>query len=363
MWTMPQGYALEQMGFGWEYSFTGTLMPLVYYIGAKTCMHPQFTGMHHAEDFMDSTVAMSELLWGMWVWFVLIQACLSQGVRRVRIRIYNKNRLLGYRPYSTREKIKYESLNRPLLRAFYESLVIILTILYSFTPIYYSLVVQSDRRDKGQTFFGIFASTLVLFFFLSWVWGVRYRNFALKRLRRNTINNAICNGDGCCSNRNGTQPSVSEEGEGGSETLEILQAASVSTLTCMDHYEALSRSILTTPPYSPLPYHSSHRPKDRGKPLLSWPYSHPDRLSPTEEQRQQVLDISEAVYPQNTPYSTLVTVWRKLEHCVWLDMFVVLRRTIGLATLLGAIFSMIMIVTATVVDWKNARLMSELEPP
>lgn len=365
IWTMPQGYALEQMGFGWEYSLTGTIMPLIYYIGANTHVRaPHLSEQLHSRAFLDSPLAMSELLWGMWVWFVLIQACLTQGIRRARIWIYKSNPHLRFRPFSTAEKVKYESLNRPLLRAFYETVVVIVTILFCFTAIYYSLIVQKDVRNKGQTFFGIFTAILFLFFLLSWIWGVRHRNFVLKRYARRlrgrtTTNNAIYNGSSSNSNSSSSRHSMSEEEGGSTETPEIARAASVRTLTSgMDHYEALFGSSHPNPPFAP-----SHGAKER-RPLLSWPYSHPDRLSPTEEQRQQVLDLSEAGHRHpRTNHSNFVVVWTKLEKYIWMDIFIVLRRTIGLITLIGTIFSMMMTVTATIIGWNNPRFMYQLDPP
>lgn len=369
MWTMPQGYALEQMGFGWEYSLTGVLMPFIYYVGDNSHVSPHRGKQSGGKVFIDSPLATSEFLWGLWLWFVLIQASLTQLVRRARIWIYKRNPHLEFKPFSVVEKIKYESLNRTILRGLYEALVLIVTTLYCFTTIYYSLIEQADVRNKGQTFFGLFMTIIFQVVVLGWMWGVRYRNFILKRYARKirgrtTTNNAIYNGSSSgSSNNNSAGQSLCEEE--GPHTPEMARAASVSTLTSgIDHYDALSQSI--SPSYDPPP---SRGAKSGGngskKPLLSWPYSHPDRLSPTEEQRQQVLDLSgiNNRHYSTLSFSTFASYWRKLERYVWLDMFILMRRTIGLLTLFGTIFSLMMTVTATILGRDNARFVYELDPP
>ena len=364
LWTMPQGYALEQMGFGWEYSLTGALMSMVYYVGDNSHVSPHRRGV-----FMNSPLATSEFIWGTWLWFVLIQVSLAQTVRKVRIWIYKRNPNLSFKPFSAIEKVKYESLNRTVLRVFYEVLVIIMTFLFCSTTIYYSLIEQADSRNKGQTFFGLLVTILAQIMMLSWMWGIRYRNFTLKRFARKlrgrtTTNNAIYNG-GANGSVATPRQQLYDNNEESPRTPEMARAASVSTLEAgLDHYDSLSQSIHTSPLFDPPPSHASHSGKDK-KPLLSWPYSHPDRLSPTEEQRQQVLDISSTNY---RPYSALsnskfASVWIKLERYVWLDVFVLMRRTIGLLTLIGTIFSLMMTVTATILGWSNPRYTYDLDPP
>lgn len=335
VWTLPQGYILEQMGFGWEYSLTGSVMPLIYLIGAHT--NTTHIHNHGFRKFVDAPLAVSELIWGTWVWFVLICTCLSQAVRRARIWIYKRNPHVGYKPFSTFEKIKYESLNRLLLRVVYEMFVSLLTVLYCFTLIYYSLISQKDIRNKGQTFFGLFTAVLFLVCAQSWLWGTRYRNFILRRharrLRgRTRTNNAIYN--------------ESSQGSDDTDVPNIVAVASISSSE-IDHYEGLSQTVRSSSPSSP---------KRENGPMLSWPYSHPDRLSPTREQRQQVLDMSERLYPQvGSSRTAFMLVWTKLEKVVWMDMFVLARRTIGLLSLICTIFSFMITITATVVGWNSAR--------
>ena len=341
MWTLPQGYVLEQMGFGWEYSLTGSVMPLVYFIGANTKFHEK-----RKNEFIDGSIAVSEVIWGLWLWFVLINACLSQAVRRARIFVYQRNPYIGIKPFSNIEMIKYESLNRPLLRAFYESFVIVLTILYCFTVIYYSLVSQPDIPNKGQTFFGLFTAVLFLVFSQAWMWSTRYRNLLLKRYARKLR--------GRTSTNNAVYSSNSQSSDQETDAPEIARAASVVSSGKIEHYEGLCKTLQ--------PPHTS--PRHNKGPLLSWPYSHPDRLSPTEEQRQQVLDMSEHLHPQfRSSPSKFLAAWPKLEKFIWLDIFVLVRRLVGAITLICVIFSVMITFTAIIIGCSSARFIKDLNPP
>ncbi len=351
VWTLPQGYILQQMGFGWEYSLSGCMMPLLYYIGVHT--DTKHIHSQRMSQFIDGQSAVSEMIWGLWVWFVLIQCCLSQAVRRARIWIYKRHPQLGFKPFSNIEKIKYESLNRPILRASYECFVLVVTAFYCFTLIYYSLIFLPDRKSQGQTCFGLLAAILFLVSSQAWMWGVRYRNFLLKRyakkLRgRTSTANAIYNG-------NTSQTPPSEE----RDSSEVVRAAVMIASSEMEHYEGLSRLVQASSTSTT----NTNTPQNSSPPLLSWPYSHPDRLSPTGEQRQQVLDMSEHLYPQEGTQSYFILVWTKLERYVWLDIFILMRRIIGVLTLISTIFSIMMTITATIIGSLNPRFMDYLDPP
>ena len=340
LWTLPQGYVLEQFGFGWEYSLTGSVMPLVYYIGANT--NTTHVHGHRMREFVDGGLAVSELMWGLWVWFALLVACISQGVRRARVWIHRRNpNLGGFKPFDTYEMLKYESMNRSFLRIFYDSFVIILTVLYIFSTIYYSLISQPDVRNKGQTFFGLFTGVLFLVFSQAWLWGLRFRNFQRKRYARmlrgrTRTNNAIYNG-GSVQVHNSENPTLSRTTSlAGSE---------------LDSPGALERGG------------GRGDSPDSQRPVLSWPYSHPDRLSPTEEQRQQVLDMSEHLYPQVSTYrSNFMILWTRLEEILWLDAFIFARRAVGVVALVCTIFSVMITIVTTIMDWNNPRFMHELVP-
>ena len=349
MWTLPQGYILEQMGFGWEYSLTGSIMPFVYYIGSRT--NTSHIHGHQMRHLMDGTIAISELMWGIWVWFVLIISSLSQTVRMSRIWLYKRNPSLGFKPFSACEKVKYETLDRALLRAFYDGFVLILTLLYCCTLVYYSLV-ESDQRGKGQTFFGLFMAVLFLVFSQAWMWGVRHQTFVRKRYARKLrgrtrTNNAIYDGIG----GNGEAPRPAAVTSSPPEVVAHTARLPVSSSE-MNHCEGLANATTTNSDSSPR--------RSRG-PMLSWPYSHPDRLSPMGEQRQQVLELS--------PHAcavrgfSFIFIWMVLEKYVWMDVFVYARRTIGVLSLIATIFAVMMTFTGVLRGWDNPRFIQDLNPP
>lgn len=347
IWTLPQGYVLEQMGFGWEYSLTGSVMPLIYFMGAHS--DTAHVHGHPMKKLVDGSIAASELIWGMWVWFVLIIACLSQAVRRSRVWIYKRKPNGKYKPFSSCEKVIYESLNRTIIRAFYEGLVILLTILYCFSVVYYALVVQTDVRNKGQTFFGLFTAVLFLVFSQSWMWGLRYKTFLLKRYARilrgrTRTNNAIYNE----STESAHESDNSEEA--------LARTTCLASNEEIAHCEGLRNSVSASA-------RSAESPRPNRGPVLSWPYSHPDRLSPTGEQRQQVIGTSEHLSPNGmASRSTFIYVWTILEKWIWMDIFIYARRTVGVVSLISTIFSLMITVTATIVGWDNARFMQDLDP-
>lgn len=344
VWTLPQGYVLEQLGFGWEYSLTGSVMPLIYYIGANT--NTTHVHGHRMKALVDGGIAVSELVWGMWLWFVLIISCLCQGIRRARVWIYKRHPTLGFKPFSRYESIMYTSMNRPIIRGFYDGLVIVLTIIYIFTVVFYSLVRQKDMRDKGQSFFGLFTGVLFLVATQAWVWAVRYNTYLRKRYTRQMrgrtrTNNAIYDGGGHLATKEepGDSPELAHTLSMGAEEL--------------GHCEGLDNAANSAPPSSPR--------RQRG-PVLSWPYSHPDRLSPTGEQRQQVLDMSEHIYPQIGSRPNFTAIWIRLEKMICMDVFIFARRTIGVVSLISTIFSMMMTITAMIIGWNNVRFRQDLDP-
>lgn len=347
VWTLPQGYALEQMGFGWEFSLTGSIMPFIYYIGSRT--NTSHIHGHQMRHLMDGTIAISELVWGVWVWFVLIISSLSQTVRMSRIWLYKRNPSLGFKPFSACEKVKYETLDRSLLRGFYDGFVLVLTLLYCSTLVYYSLVKQSDKRDKGQTFFGLFTAVLFLVFSQAWMWGVRHQTFLRKRFAqklrgRTRTNNAIYNETA----GNGETP-VAAEGTSSPPEVDHMSRLSLSSNE-MNHCEGLANA--TDPNSSPR--------RSQG-PMLSWPYSHPDRLSPMGEQRQQVLELSPHACVARG--STFTVVWTVLEKYVWMDVFIYARRTIGIFSFIATIFAVMMTITGVFQGWNSPRFMQDLNPP
>ena len=338
VWTAPQGYLLERLGFGWEYSLCGSMMGLVYYVGGHTKIYVSDS------NFFGQGISASEVYWGWWIWFVLSMVSLSQLVRRCRVWVYKKNPYLGSRPFSSWENIKYMSLNRYFLRFGYELVMTIFNLLLCCSLVFYSLVEQSDVRNKAQTFFGLFTGILLLCFSQGWVWSLLMLNYKLRRLAK--------------------------KAEEAPET-ETLQGSH------SNHHYGLGQSSSTTTAYRRSPGHLSELDKYEAtavvmngetQPLLSWPYSHPDRVSPTGERINTLMlpegnpSVSRHVHHVMQPQSTstaLLILWPALENWVWLDVFVLMRRLIGLVSFLCTALTIVLTIVVVVWDYDSPRFMHD----
>lgn len=333
IWTVPQGYLLERFGFGWEYSLSGSLMGLVYYVGAQT----DTSALPHQAFFVQG-IAAAEVYWGWWMWFVLSMVSLSQLVRRWQLWVYRKNPYLGLRPYSSWESIKYLSLNRPICRLSYEFFVCVFNIILCCSIMFYSLIEQTDVRNKAQTLFGVLTAVLLLCFSQGWVWSLLYLNLQLKKLAKKakTSNKQEKNF------ANGSQPRSSLNPS--SDTVFRNTSSHVDNL---DRYEATAAVV-----------------NGETQPLLSWPYSHPDRVSPTGE-RINTLKLPEGnpsvskhvhhvMQPPATSTACLI-LWPSINKWLWLDVFVLMRRLIGLVSFLSTILTLVLTVIAVIWDIDSPR--------
>lgn len=342
VWTAPQGYLLEQLGFGWEYSLSGSLMALVYYMGA----HTNISGIHDEtfRVFFNRGIAASEVYWGWWMWFILCVVSLSQLVRRGRVCLFKKNPYQGIKPYSTWEVVKYLSLNRSPLRLFYDLFICLFNLILCCSLVFYAIVEQSDVRNKAQTFFGLFTAILTLCFSQGWVWNLQFLNWKLKRLKKKVDENQQ---DPHALSNDSHPHSLWKPLQGQTDT----SRKSPNRFNDLGKYEA---SVAARNGETQL--------------LLSWPYSHPDRISPTGE-RCNTLILPEGnpsvschlhhVFQSTGTSTAFLTVWLSLESWVWLDIFVLVRRLIGLVSLLSVVLTLVLTVVAVVWDFKSPRFVSE----
>ena len=325
IWTAPQGYILQQLGFGWEYSLSGSLMGAFYLMGALT---PAINNSSFLKDLFQDGIAYSEVYWGWWIWFVIIISCLSQFVRRMRIWIFSKNQYLGFKPFSVWETLKYASLNRSVIRALYELFMFALNVVLSCSVVFYSLVDQQDVRNKGQTFFGLFTAVLCLTFSQGWVWSKLHllwqQQRFLKKLKK-------IYGQHRQRNSGRHSPSIGD----------------------LDQLEQVNTRNSETAP------------------LLAWPFSHPDRSANERLHRpppsQDPLDAAQpeqyGALMQHAPIhvepatstTAFLILWPSLEKWLWMDIFIWIRRCIGVVSLLGTGVTVALAAVATVWDWDNPR--------
>ena len=306
VWTAPQGYALQQLGFGWEYSLSGSLMAVVYYIAHYTPSPSD----PNVWNVFSSGIPYAEYYWGWWIWFVLMVSCLSQLVRRIRIGIYRRNQYLGFKPYSVCEKIKYESLNRFLTRATYELLMFGFNALLSCSLVFYSLVAQSDVKNKGMTFFGLFTDILFLTFIQGWVWNILYLRWRIRRAHKAAQGRRYHPSNGNRHNSTAA-PRISD--------LDQLETVTETQPLLSSRAERLT-----------LP--------DQGN---------PDSSAETFEGHVQILPA--------TSSNACLILWPGIERWVWVDVFIWMRRLIGLVSMASAIFTLFLTVIATVWDWHTPR--------
>ena len=364
LWTVPQGYLLEHLGFGWEYSLSGSLMGLVYYVGAQANLSSV------QSTFLDCNISLSEVLWGWFLWFILSTVSLSQLVRRSRRFLHEHNPYLGYKPFSRLEILKYESLNRIPLRTAYEILMISLNLLFCCSLMFYELVEQRDMRNKGQKFFGLFTAVLCLNFALGWTWSTRYiywqiRKFTKAMKRRSaTHSTPVASSSSPSSN-------ISTSTPGTSTPRTNLRGGQLSRTSKSKKSETLQKPA-TTAVRSEAEYGAVRNSET--EPLLSWPYSHPDRLSPIKEtgsvnaegDNNRLLlpegetELGMAYHLQPASTSTALSIlWQNIENWVWMDVFVWIRRFIGVVSLANVVLLMVMVILATYQGWDNPRLMQQ----
>lgn len=326
VWTAPQGYALQQLGFGWQYSLTGSLMGAVYFAGSKS--HFNISG-----NFLNGTISFSEFYWGTWVWFVLIISCLTRVVYSTRKWVYSRSTSVR-NPYLRWERLKYESLNYSISQILYNLFMVALWLVFAATCVFYSLIVQTDIRNKGQTFFGLFMSFVSLTFFIGFVWGMAYTRWIFKKSRHDQVEH-------------------------------ISRKPHPSRMNDIDRLEGGEHL------YVP----------GETDPLLPWPYSHPDKVfaerrrSPTDgsrsstplsyspslvhlrgtqhnpnksfSARQQSLPVRQQL--SSSAYA-FILIWPTIEKWICLDIFPWIRHLIGLLSIFSTIMMIVLCCIVIVVD-------------
>ena len=309
VWTVPPGYALQQLGFGWEFSLSGSLMGLCYLLGFRTpaSHNPTFSNV------FGGGTATAEFYWGWWVWFVLCLSALSQLVRRCRVWIYSRDDRCSPDPSTSCQKVLYLSLNRYAVRLLYEGVIMLLSTLWSCSVVFYALVKQDDDRNKAQTFFGLFASCLFLAISQSWVWSGAWARWKTRRAMQSDVSRRQLRY---------TPPSQHD--------IETVGEA---------------QPLLGAPP-TPPPTGGRASQVDRSN-TLYLPEGGPSWLQPGP------LGHTEAVHRPLRSVSSpgaLARAWRRLELCLWMDVFVLLRRGTGV---LGALSLTSVLVTSVLAVWQG----------
>lgn len=339
VWTAPQGYALQLLGFGWQYSLSGSLMGLVYYTGSHINTN------HHHNKFFDSTIAHSEFFWGSWIWFVLLISCVTQLVYRIRRWIYCRSISSVRSPHTRFNQFMYESLSYTVTKVTYNLFMFILWLVFAASIVFYSLVIQPDIRNKGQTFFGLFMSLVSLTFFGAWHWGSLY---AQRQVRK-------------------AKEVAEEQMNQFQDRRGPLRGYPSPQINDFDRLEG-GRVV-------------GYGMRAETDPLLPWPYSHPDKGFADRRKSPVAMYDSRSSTPPNygnygPPLSSGLTsngpprrhrkslssvaiafilVWPSLEKWVWFDFFSFIQHVIGLISLFATILTVFMCSIAFVMDLSSPR--------
>ncbi len=316
IWTAPQGYALQQLGFGWQYSLSGSLMSVVYFAGGRS----------HIPDgellsaYLDDAVSFSEFYWGTLVWFVLIVSCLTQLVYRIRKWVESNSTSNALNICC--EIVKYESLNHTVTIVLYNVFFVIFWLVLAASVVFYSLIIQTDIRNKGQTFFGLFTALVAMTILLSWSWSAAYTKRILEKDRKQ-------------------QQNIQKHSSTRRMPVRINDIDSLEQRGYLDPSET-----------------------DR---LLPWPYSHPDKGF-MDSRKSQRLDspsplgfnnspslsrqpIRRPLATSSQPYvTTVIKIWMVVENFVYLDIFALIRHLIGLVSLLSILFTVVLCFTSVIWD-------------
>eukprot|EP00043_Microstomoeca_roanoka_P005120 m.53694 g.53694 ORF g.53694 m.53694 type:complete len:422 (+) comp12818_c0_seq2:152-1417(+) len=146
MWTLPAGQILHRCGYGWQFSLSGAMMPVMYSIGFWKHTIWTADGWKPAscpdgsvsQDWAFSTgTPMSEFLFGTWFWLCLLVALLRRQPTRAQVA-------------------------RSRMPLWYEIVCWINVVLFVASSCWYASVKQRDTKNWGQTLVGCVVSSLVL---------------------------------------------------------------------------------------------------------------------------------------------------------------------------------------------------------
>ena len=338
-------------------------MGLVYYVGSQANM----TSLK--STFLNgNNIALSECLWGWFIWFVLSIMSVSQLVKRARVKIYRRNPYLGYKPFSHWEVLKYESLNRLPFRIAYEVFILVLNLIFCCSVMYYELVEQRDLQNKGQIFFGLFTAVLCLTFTQAWSWSIRYLRYQLQKASKATSSKETPQ----CAHAMRSQPSQHATPNRPGPTTPRTNQREGQLTRARHKREPIQKAVDRVK-------EEYDGEMNENEPLLTWPYSHPDRLSPIREgesrnegggggggggggNRLQLPEgeteygMTYKVQPATTSTALLI-LWQNIEKWVWMDMFIWIRRLFGIITCLNILVLLVVIAAATVQGWGNPRFL------
>ena len=162
LWTLPAGYLLYLLDFGWQYSLSGSQMGLYYYLGG-VIPDPS----HNVEDkFWSNFVGLiphSELMWGAFIWYVLFVSCMVELTKRRRHQLEQRYQEMDLQLNSKLFRCcANDCLRIKCISFLYQLCVMFIVVISLCSVVYYAAVEQSDLSNKMQTFTGLFIGTVLL---------------------------------------------------------------------------------------------------------------------------------------------------------------------------------------------------------
>ena len=172
LWTLPAGYLMYLLDFGWQYSLSGSQMGLYYYLGSVI---PDPNYGPNASRFWGNLTGLiphSELMWGSFIWYVLFVSCMVELTKRRRNTLEKR-----YRDQELKLNSKLfrccasDCLSSKCFSFLYQMCIVFVVVISLCSVVYYAAVEQSDIPNKMQTFTGLFIGTILLVLALGCSWG------------------------------------------------------------------------------------------------------------------------------------------------------------------------------------------------
>lgn len=169
LWTLPAGYLLYLLDFGWQYSLSGSLMGLFYFLGGKL---PDPSVNEKIWSNFVGLIPHSELMWGAFIWYVLFVSCMVELTKRRRNQLEKR-----YANIHLQLNTKLfrccgnDCLSIKCISFLYQMCVVFVVVISLCSVVYYAAVEQADLANKMQTFTGLFIGTVLLVLALGCSWG------------------------------------------------------------------------------------------------------------------------------------------------------------------------------------------------
>ena len=187
-WTLPAGYVLYLLGYGWHYSLSGSEMGAMYALGGllgdvKIKSSPYWSANLFGQ------IPTSEIIWGTTIWYFLIVTCLVELVKRRRATLDKRYRRIRIKLTSKLFLCcAHDCKNILCLSHMYQVIVVMVVLISLCSAVYYVAVEQSDLLNKMQTFTGLFIGVISLVLFLGCSWGYNYGMWTAKRKMKRSRN-------------------------------------------------------------------------------------------------------------------------------------------------------------------------------